>query len=274
MCISAAPAAFTGTTLYCGRVRHERHGLVHVLGYQNTAENHADGPNAMILHLPARELTPGHFLRTAGDDGILRRMVDAVRPRRAAAGGMDWMDFEAPRSVQVFEHDVYTVLLAADPTDVPAALHRVPARRRPALDPGLLAFYAEHFPAHTFAICCFDNAEARTAKPLLLWYEPLDPDVLTVPALDSHTGGAPDLAAHVPTDHWVLFSTDEAPEGWGAPVAHPPATRHALRAFLPTSVAGRSYAEPLPNGDFRVTHAALLADETLERVRRVAPGRP
>lgn len=44
------------------------HGLVHVLGYQNTTVNLADGPNAMLLHLPTRQLTARHFLsaRRAG----------------------------------------------------------------------------------------------------------------------------------------------------------------------------------------------------------------
>jgi hypothetical protein len=64
-----------------------------------------------------------------------------------------------PRHVEVFAHDVYTVLLASDPTLIPAALHRVPQHRRPYLNPDLLTFYADHFPDHTIAVCCFDNAE-------------------------------------------------------------------------------------------------------------------
>lgn len=59
MCISTGEAAFSGTIVYCGRQHHPVHGLIHVLGYQNTAVNLADGPNAMLLHLPTRQLTPG-----------------------------------------------------------------------------------------------------------------------------------------------------------------------------------------------------------------------
>ncbi|WP_052850578.1 hypothetical protein [Streptomyces avicenniae] len=274
MCISTGEAAFSGTIAYCGRLNHPEHGLVHVLGYQNTAVNLAGGPNAMLLHLPTRQLTPRQFLPVGHADDVLNRMVAAVRPVAAASGGIDWMGAAPRGAVQVFDHDVYTVLLADDPTAIPAALGQVPPHRRPALDPDLLRFYADHFPDHTVAVCCFDNADSQRAKPLLLWYAPLDPDRLTVPALDSHTGGAPDLDAAVPVDHWVLFSTDEAPATWGAPVAYPGDTRHSLRAFLPTAVVGRHYGpwQTLPNGDFTLSHRDLLTGD-LGRVERLRPAR-
>ncbi|MFD7458736.1 MULTISPECIES: hypothetical protein [unclassified Streptomyces] len=271
MCISTGEAAFSGTIVYCGRQDHPVHGLIHVLGYQNTAANLADGPNAMLLHLPTRQLTPRHFLPTGRAGDVLRRMVAAVEPVAAGADDIAWMSAE-PQPVQVFDHDVYTVLLAADPTAIPAALWQVPPHRRPNVDPDLLRFYADHFPDHTIALCCFDNADARQAKPLLLWYPPLDPDRLTVPALDSHTGGPPDLGTAVPVDHWVLLSTDQAPAGWGAPVDYPGGMRHSLRAFLPAEVVGRYYGrgQTLPNGDFTISHRDLLAGD-LDRVERSQP---
>ncbi|MFB7739041.1 hypothetical protein ACFC08_32575 [Streptomyces sp. NPDC056112] len=124
-------------------------------------------------------------------------------------------------------------------------------------------------------MCCFDNASARCAKPLLLWYPPLDPDRLTVPALDSHTGAAPDLDTPVPVDHWVLLSTDQAPTGWGESVDYPRDMRHSLRAFLPAAaVVGRYYGreQSLLNGDFTIRHRDLLADD-LNRIERQQPSR-
>ncbi|MFI5683746.1 hypothetical protein [Streptomyces sp. NPDC051636] len=241
------------------------------MGYQNTAVNLADGPNAMLLHLPTRQVAPQQFVSTGRSDDILRRMVDAVEATDAEDDGIAWMG-AGPEPVQVFEHDVYTVLLASDPTLIPATLHRVPPHRRPRLNPELLRFYAEHFPDHTIAVCCFDNADAQRAKPLLVWYSPHDPDQLTLPALDSHTGGAPDLDADVPVDHWVLFSTDQAPDGWGAPVAYPARMRHSLRAFLPGTVVGRYYGDgqALANGDFCISHSDLLGGD-LDRVERRRP---
>ncbi|KMS77605.1 MULTISPECIES: hypothetical protein [Streptomyces] len=273
MCISTSEAAFSGTIVYCGRQHHPVHGLIHVLGYQNTAVNLADGPNAMLLHLPTTRLTPRHFLSAGRTGDVLSRMVAAVEPVAAGAHDIAWMSAE-PQPVQVFDHDVYTVLLATDPTAVPTALRQVPPHRRPDLDPDLLRFYADHFPDHTIAVCCFDNADARRAKPLLLWYPPLDPDQLTVPALDSHTGTAPDLDASVTVDHWVLLSTDRAPAGWGEPVDYPKNMRHSLRAFLPTAVVGRYYGEgqTLTNGDFTISHRNLLAGD-LDRIERLRPTR-
>ncbi|MFF5976924.1 hypothetical protein ACFY7C_36010 [Streptomyces sp. NPDC012769] len=273
MCVSTAPAEFTGTTLYAGRLTHAEHGLIHVLGYQNTAVNRADGPNAMLLHLPAVRITPDHFVSVGQEHDLLERMVEAVRPAAASddEDPIAWMGWTEPPAVHVFEHDVYTVVLAEDPALVPAALARVPWRKRPVLSDELFAFYAEKYPGHAIAVCCFDNAQAAQAKPLLLWYEPHDPDELRLPALDCHTGGAPDLDAEVATDHWVVFGTDEAPEGWGEPVRYPAKMRHALRAFLPERVVGDHYGEPLPNGDFVLRHEDLLA-EALDRVRRQGPG--
>ncbi|WP_225850664.1 hypothetical protein [Streptomyces sp. HPF1205] len=272
MCISTGEAVFSGTIVYCGRQHHRVHGLIHVLGYQNTAVNLADGPNAMLLHLPTRQVTPGHFLSAGRTGDVLHRMVAAARSA-AAVDDIAFMSAE-PQAVQVFDHDVYTVLLANDPTAVHAALRQVPPHRRPTLEPELLRFYADHFPGHTIAVCCFDNADARRAKPLLLWYAPLDPDQLTVPALDSHTGMAPDLNSALPVDHWVLFSTDQAPADWGMPVDYPDDMRHRLRAFLPTAVVGRHYGhgKVLPNGDFTISHRDLLAGD-LDGIERLQPTR-
>ncbi|WP_328861370.1 hypothetical protein [Streptomyces sp. NBC_00306] len=272
MCISAAEAMFSGTTLYAGRRNHPDHGLIHVIGYQNTAENLSAGPNAMVLHLPAVHMTPDHFIDVGRDADILERMVDAVRPVPASAPAvMDWMgDDDRTRAVHVFEHDVYTVVLASDPALIPAALGQVPAHRRPALTPELFAFYAERYPTHTIALCCFDNAQAQRAKPLLMWYEPLDAGQLALPALDCHTGGAPDLEAEVEVDHWVLFGTDEATGLWGGVVDYRVGMRHRLREFLPDTVVGRRFEGAMPNGDFVVDHEDLLTGG-LDAVRRVGP---
>ncbi|MFF4397053.1 hypothetical protein [Streptomyces sp. NPDC001480] len=223
----------------------------------------------MLVHLPTRQLTPRHFLSAGRTGDVLHRMVAAVERVAAGADGIAWMSAE-PQPVQVFEHDVYTVLLATDPT----ALRQVPLHRRPDLDPALLRFYAAHFPDRTIAVCCFDNADAQRARPLLLWYPPFDPDQLTVPALDSHTGAAPDLDAAVPVDHWVLLSTDQAPADWGQPVDYPRNMRHSLRSFLPTTVVGRYYGEGrnLLNGDFTISHRSLLAGD-LDNIERLQPTR-
>jgi hypothetical protein len=68
MCVSTDRAEFSGTTLYAGRRHHPQHGLIHVLGYQNTAANLATGPNAMLLHLPAIERPRSALIQPDGVD--------------------------------------------------------------------------------------------------------------------------------------------------------------------------------------------------------------
>ncbi|WAP54064.1 hypothetical protein [Streptomyces sp. S465] len=115
MCVSMDRAAFSGTTVYAGRRHHPAHGLIHVLGYQNTPHNLADGPNAMLLHLPALPMTRENFLSAGRCQDILTRMVDAVRRCPVAADDqMAWMGWEPRPAVEVFAHDVYTVLKDED----------------------------------------------------------------------------------------------------------------------------------------------------------------
>ncbi|EWM12265.1 hypothetical protein [Kutzneria sp. 744] len=147
---AAALADFTGTTLYVDRRTHPEHGLVHVLGYQNTAANLAVGPNAMLLHLPAVGMSPGNLVSVGRDTDFLDCIGRTCQPV-AAAGGIAFMD--AAPDVQVFEHDIYTMVLAADATLLPSALHQVESRKRPRLNDNLLAFYADYYPDHALLLC-------------------------------------------------------------------------------------------------------------------------
>lgn len=282
MCVCAAEAELSATILYHGRVGHPKHGLIHVLGYQNTARNLASGPNAMLLHLPGEGMSQANFIDTGGCSRILRDMVTAVRPPTRST---DWMGgpvaVGAAARVEVFEHDIYTVVLADDPLAIPAALERVPAGKRVDVSADLMAFYDERFPGYAVALCCFDNRDARQANPLLLWYTPHDPDMFRLPAIDCHTGGVPDLNALVQTDHWVILGTDEAPDGWGNEVDYgvvpvvrkwgaaprSPAVKGPAAGFLPDRVIGRSFTGPLPNGDFVISHEDVVRGD-LTALRR------
>lgn len=270
MCVSMDVAEFTGTAIYLGRLHHPEHGLIHVLGYQNTAVNLATGPNAMLLHLPTSAMTADNFIAVGRDADVLDRMVDAVQAGSTATASpeADWMTDEV--EVEVFEHDIYTVLLAADATAIPAALDQVPEHQRPPLKPELFAFYARHYPGHRIAVCCFDNADAQRAKPLLMWYPPTNPDLLVAPSLDCHTGTAPSFDDEVEVQHCVMFGTDEGGPNWGWPVQYAPTTRTKLRRFLTDAVLGDHFAGPMINGDFAIDHADLLA-QRYERIRRVQP---
>nr|WP_042187624.1 hypothetical protein [Kibdelosporangium sp. MJ126-NF4]CEL18233.1 hypothetical protein [Kibdelosporangium sp. MJ126-NF4]CTQ90536.1 hypothetical protein [Kibdelosporangium sp. MJ126-NF4] len=272
MCVCAAEAELSGTVLYQGRVEHPLHGLIHVLGYQNTVRNLAAGPNAMLLHLPGKDMSQANFIDTTGCPRILRNMVSALRPPRAHT--IDWMSgpVAVASAVEVFEHDIYTVVLAEDPRAIPAALTRVPEARRVRISRELMEFYADRFPGYAIALCCFDNREAQQANPLLLWYTPHDTDLFRLPAIDCHTGGVPDLDADVATDHWVILGTDQAAEDWGTPVDYglvevkrkwgaaprSPAVKGPTAGFLPARVIGRSFTGHHRNGDFTIAYDDVL----------------
>jgi hypothetical protein len=264
--VSAAPAHFSDTVLYVGRVDHAVFGHIEVVGYQNTAVNLDRGPNAMLLHLPAAAMSPSNFLDTRANRGILDDMVRAVTPATPAFdpgpsyGG-------PPVQVQVFEHDIYTVVLASDPRGIPAALGMVPRHRRPRPNRALLRFYAKAYPGYPVALCCFDNADARKAAPLLLWYPPRDPNWLVAPALDCHTGRPPDPHGWALVDHQLIVGM---PGPHQFPVHYTQPTG-ALAAFLPSQVAGyRFLYAHLPNGDFAVP-AVDVAAGRLDRVFRRLP---
>jgi hypothetical protein len=222
----------------------------------------------MLLHLPATGLTRDNLIPVGHDDDFLSRMLEAVRrPRPASRGrGLVMPQWDA-LSVEVFEHDVYTVVLAEDPRLIPEALSRVPRRRRPRIADELFGFYADRFPRHTVALCCFDNADAQRAKPLVFRYPVPDPDVIVLPTVDAHTGGAPELGALVPVDHWLIFGSDEAPDGWGAPVTHPEMDGE-LGSYLPDRVTGFPLFGRMPNGDTAITVSDLHAGR-LEKAYRV-----
>ncbi|HEX3965675.1 MAG TPA: hypothetical protein VHZ03_55040, partial [Trebonia sp.] len=190
MCVSMDEAGFSGTILYCGRRLHPEHGRIEVLGYQNTAVNLAAGPNAMLLHLPARSVTSAQFLPASRSGRVLRDMVDAVRPAAAGpgAGGAGWTGAAAMSHAEVFRHDICTVVLADGAAHIPAALERVEPRKRPAPNHGLLEFYADLYPGYPIAPCCLGNADAAEARPLLPWYQPLEHDRMVLPAIDCHPG--------------------------------------------------------------------------------------
>ena len=276
MCVSAAAAHFSDTVLYVGRVDHPVFGHIEVVGYQNTAINLSRGPNAMLLHLPAVTMSPRNFLDTTANREILADMVRAVTPSSASYGPM--ASYGAPPAqVQVFEHDIYTVVLATDPRSIPAALDMVPPHRRPRLRRSLLKFYANAYPGYPVALCCFDNADARKAAPLLLWYPPRDPNWLVAPAIDCHTGRAPDPNGWVSVDHHLIVGVPMQPTRYRPEseqgVVHYTQPAGPLGAFLPHCVAGRTFTQGhLPNGDFAVATADVQAGHLNRVYRRLVTG--
>jgi hypothetical protein len=271
MCVSAASARFSGTLGFAGT-----HGDRHLLGYQNTFVNKGRGGNAMLLHIPARSgtLRGADLLDTTACPHILKDMAMAVNPAPPRSRGLDLLGPQS-HAVEIVEMGVYHIVLAHDATDIPAALERVPADKRPTLRPELFTFYRDEFPGWPVLCCCFANRDAEEAQPILLQYTPRDPDRLFIPALDAHTGAPPKPGARVDVDHVVIFATDRRPaddyskppasaragSGDGfQPINYRDPLSPALAALLPQDAIGGTLRDlKMPNGDFVVQVADLLA---------------
>lgn len=272
MCVSMAPAQFSGTILYMGETDHYKHGEIHVLGYQNTAINLHDGPNAMILHFPAAEpMGPNNILDTSRAPNILKDIVEAVRPRtRSASLGRVAKGCD---SVMIFDHGIYTIVLAreARTETVMRALDQVDSSKRPAFNADLIDFYLKRMSRHILSLCCFNNRDARNSTPMLWWYKPSDPTLLQAPAIDCHTGAVPNLNDLVEVDHWVIAGSDHFPNV--CMVHHSHIVHYQdhnidnLRDFLPDRVVGQQFKGRMPNRDFAVKTEALRTGRNLHFLR-------
>jgi hypothetical protein len=270
MCCSVSPGIpvhFSNTVLYAAEMLRENGELVHVLGYQNKAQNKAgkakkfgglfrrllnqfDG-NAMILPFPAllQTMSKANVLNTKVCPDILQDMARALEPPPQVRSQSFALAASAPQAkVQVFEAaGIYTVVLAQDARDIPAALDQVPKEKRPSLNPELFAAYARWYPDWTVALCCFNNEEATLAHPMLWWYQPMFTDRLFFPTLDGHTGEVPNLNAQVTTDHTLAVSSYQMNEGNQVFYT---GNIMAIDSYLARKVIGSKYNQKMPNGDF------------------------
>lgn len=268
-CCSLQPAHFSSTKGFTGEALKDGK-LVHLLGYQNTVVNTLSSSkpvgNAMFLPIPAKPgtMTEKNVLDTTSYPSCLEDMERAIQP--VSRGGLSKGPISQgaiPTSAIVFEHDIYTVVLAANAEDIPAALKQVPEEKRPALNPAIFKAYSKWYPGWTFALCCFNTKQEASAKPLLWWYEPMHPDKLFFPALDAHDGNPPKLGASVEVDHalfassYTMNDTPTTRRVWYSDDRHvarlagtPEPAASPLRKLLPNFVIGQKFHQQMANGDF------------------------
>jgi hypothetical protein len=277
MCCTLRPAELSKTILYAGEAtRNDK--LVHVLGYQNRAKNRFDGPNAMILPFPAsKEMGPDNCLRTTGLKWLMNDLAAVVhreRLMRSASRGVDSLSLGSAKSVTVFESGEYTVVLAEDARDIPSALGRVTEAKRPAINEEIFDAYAKWYPDWPIALCCFASRKEMEPEPLLWWFEPKHEQVLFAPALDAHSGKAPNLMEDVRVDHAVVFGSTIRSRGQQVRFRHEVPSH--ISPFIAGRVAGDEFKTVLKNGDFVVPVERLASmDEdstaTSLKVSRVLP---
>jgi len=287
MCVTLGQANLSRTTLYAGKVLTQEHGVVHVCGYQNRVQNlvsrssdpwqrrgYGSGKeglgNAMILPFPAVPGTMSQKNFLTGMDAcphVLEDMADVVAPFEEdftfSRGG------EKGLNVEIFELGIYTVVLAQNARLIPDVIGDVSEKKRPPLKPEIFFSYDEWYPDWPIALCCFNNEEAAVATPIMAWYEPLRPEFLFAPALDSHTGDVPNIRTRVEVDHTLVVGV----EGTGASVVYQDSIPSHIRPYLPSRVIGRKIHTLMPNGDF-VFRADQVEKGIFNPMRLLPPGAP
>jgi hypothetical protein len=207
MCVTTERALLSGT-IGAAWEQTNNDTTVHYMGYQNRMQNRGDGPNSMLLHIPAvpDTLSPSNFIDTTTSPKVLKDM-ELVIPKVHASVSRS-MSVARERPAMVFDVGMYTVVLAQNASRISNALELVPERKRPSINPELLQAYDKWFPTWAIALCCFDNSEYKESHPMIIQYAPQDPNRLFIPGLDSHTGNVPDLNSAVSVNHTVIFGTD------------------------------------------------------------------
>ena len=253
MCVTLGEAIITGTQTYTYATTGDDGQPLHVTGYQNEAHSrYHRGPNCMFLNFAGRNLQM--MFGPERTQSFMDDMTARLMPLRYVATSRS-ASYAAPMTLGVVRYGDYDVVLAQDVAGIFDALHLVRRERRPQPSAVLEmtnGLYAPHVPGHSFALACFDG-RVKPTHPIVVKYEPLNPDVLTVPGLDGHDGTVPDLGLPVARDFKVAFGVA------GLQLPHQVTYSDLTNpAWAPASVAGfydnRSQA---PNADYVVPVSAL-----------------
>ncbi len=102
--------------------------------------------------------------------------------------------------------DIYDIVIAERPGDIPAALSQIRPEKRPKVNDAVFGMLDRWYGCPV-AVCCFNDAQSGEAKPLGFAFEPLYPDKLVVYTLDAHDGNPPDPNKLVSVDHDIFVGS-------------------------------------------------------------------
>lgn len=264
MTIGKEEAELSNTQIYVGEATREDK-LVHVLAYQNTAESR--GPNAMILPFPTSvPMGPNNIIDTRGFGNFLTDIGLATKEyTKSFSRSMMLNSAGAAGFAQVFDSGSYTVILADHVAQVPEALTRVDAHKRPEITTQFLIRFGMMYPKQPVALCCWTGT--LKSEPLLWIYEPKSPEVLFVPTMDAHDGSPPDLDAMVQADHIISAGSRITEVGNRVNYSDLKKTGGSLPSefdgLLPNRVRGYRLNRLVKNGDMFISTAELRSAEKL-----------
>jgi hypothetical protein len=271
MCCTASPARLSNTLIYAGTA-HKNGKDIHVLAYQNVADNDAPGPNAMVLPFPSAEpMDEKNILDTRDFKGFLKDITNASKVQTRSLGFSLNGGTKSAKSAKVFDVGSYTIVLAESANQIPEALTRVPENKRPLISDEFLVGYAKMYPDQPIAVCCWDGH--LKAEPLLWWYVPRDKDTLFIPTMDAHDGKAPDLNARVDADHIIsVGSALEQKVGKHNRVLYRDGLPKEAMGLLPSHVYGMQLDQMVKNGDMFVDANRLGHERDHKSIPKVVRG--
>ena len=234
--------------------------------------------NAMILPIPD-DVASIEVIDTTTCPAFLKDIRSALTPR--SRGGLLGSDSVRRGSksveVRIINFDVYTIVIAKNAAAMRKALasDAVPADRRPAINADMIKAYTKWYPGWAIAVCCFNNADAKEAKPLLFSYEPskqADANDFFVPTLDAHDGKVPDLSARVDVDHTIFVATNDMSTSRATTVYYrDDKIAPGIAELLPQAVMGKVLRRTMINGDIVFRRSDLAAGK-LNGLRALPPG--
>ncbi len=258
--MSSGPAEFSKTVIYSAEVKNKDGEVRHVLGYQNHADNISRGPNAMILPIPADTVSRDNVVDASDFSDVLDIYSEAVEKLRNRSRSFTRLTLSYSASLaDVFESGSYTIVLATEASQITEALERVPANKRPSISKELVDSLGKLYEGWPIAVCCFDGNKVAP-EPMIWEFKPKFENILFAPALDAHTGGAPDLKANVQRSHKLAFHSYKMnlDTCLNTEIEYSDVPDKLLWLFG-TKIKGAIVEGKTPNGDFAITIQDLIS---------------
>jgi hypothetical protein len=246
--VTVGPSTAWDTIVYAGEALHPTtHRYIHVLGFQNRVINDFHRANAVILPVPATgPLGPENLIEVAS-------LEDQAGPLRQMDPNRSLSVPRVVRGFQLVQKGHYALAWVNRVEDAVHALGTLPEELRPPIDRAALAAHARWYPGWPLVLCCWRGR--MQSAPVVLWYEPQNPQRLFLPALEAPAGGVPRPLESAPRDLTLVIGSAIHPFGVAARSKAWLAAE--LRVFLPPTIWGSVLKGEAPNVDYEVEVAPL-----------------
>jgi hypothetical protein len=280
MCITAYAAQLSGTQIVLGELADQTRYIIYknnvspVSGKEQPPLENKDGWQTFrnMMFWPV----PGTFdtiqpVETKNLGSCLDDIEQALTPRTRSVVGSRGISGGSGR-VKIIETELYTLVIAENPNNIPAALDTNQMRIEGPSGAGystVLGTFAELYKSMPVAMMLFKNEEAASGAVLITYRSlPHLQEYYFAPTLDGH--GELDLGEWVDTDHMIAIKT---PAGKGQKVNYRSlsSVNTEARPYLPENVIGGKFQLALPNGDFWFQRKSVLDHGALCGMRW-APG--